>query len=163
MERSDWYRIAALVDRFWPHGGVDRTVADAWWPLVADLDADAVTEAVTALRAEPGREFPPGPGDIRAQVDGSPDAHAAVAQVAAALQRGETSVDALSDPHARSAVRRLGGMKQLGRREDRWWRKEFVDAWRGIRGTAVADAAVASARQISGGGLTALLSGDDDG
>lgn len=155
---TEWVKAAAAIDVAWPNVDLPDETVRLWYRLLADLDAAAVSRAVVALRAEPGREFPPGPGDIRAAVDGG-TAEGGLAQVRAAIAEGTHTVKALSDPVARRVVRNLGGMKTLAGRTDRWaydFRQAYQDAYR----RQVVDGALGA---LDGaGGVAALLAGDAD-
>lgn len=66
MRESEWIELAYHIETLWPDRSLpDRTV-EAWYPLLADLSADAVRRAVDryAVEAEHGYR-PPNPGDLR--------------------------------------------------------------------------------------------------
>jgi len=75
MTESEWTKIVGWMCQLWPHSPIEPQTAGAWWPFVADLDAEPARQAVAQIALEPGRRFPPGVGDIveRARTDGRRD------------------------------------------------------------------------------------------
>ena len=48
MTPYEWQQIAAIIDRLWP-GRFEDQRAEAWWPLVAGRDFEAVKASVNEL------------------------------------------------------------------------------------------------------------------
>ncbi len=65
MRQSDWLEIAAWMADLWPHAPLPPQTAAAWWPLLADLEADDLRAAVARLAVEPDRRFAPAVGELR--------------------------------------------------------------------------------------------------
>lgn len=66
MRESEWIELTHHIETLWPDRPLpDRTV-DAWYPLLADLSADAVRRAVDRYAVEADHAYrPPNPGDLR--------------------------------------------------------------------------------------------------
>jgi hypothetical protein len=122
MTRSEWLRIAARLMKLWPHQTIPDDALAEWYQLLADIPADAVNAAVTAL-ATSGREFPPPAGVIRAKAtelarpsvtfeQAWSEIHRCISAIG--IYREEAALDALrSVPLAAELVTAMGGWKQV--------------------------------------------------
>lgn len=66
MTPAEWARCLSLMAALWPAKPVEQPTAEAWYPLLADLPGEAVTDAIRRVALEPGNEWPPTVGQIRA-------------------------------------------------------------------------------------------------
>ena len=64
MTRSEWLKIAAVLQARWPNVPIRDDSLEIWFKDLEDLDAGQVSAAVEALYRE-GREFAPNGGQIR--------------------------------------------------------------------------------------------------
>lgn len=69
MNHSEWLSVCGEMSRLWPRQPMPPEACEAWYPLLADLDGQAVREAVKAIALEPGNQFPPSLGDLRAAAE----------------------------------------------------------------------------------------------
>lgn len=75
MTPSEWAENVAHMAALWPHHSFDPATAEAWFPLLAALDAGQVRAAIDAIALEPGNRFPPTVGQLRAAAEGSRTRH----------------------------------------------------------------------------------------
>ncbi len=64
MTRSEWLKIAAVLQARWPNVPLKNATLEVWFEDLQDLDAAQVSAAVAALGRD-GREFAPNSGVIR--------------------------------------------------------------------------------------------------
>jgi hypothetical protein len=67
MTPSEWLRIGAQINRFWPHQPTLPAAIQEGYGLLSDLEADQVSTSVNALLLD-GCEFAPSVGQIRKKV-----------------------------------------------------------------------------------------------
>lgn len=65
MTHTEWLAVCATISRLWPHAPMPPEAADAWYPLLADLDGDQVAAAVQRFAVDGDQRFPPSVGAIR--------------------------------------------------------------------------------------------------
>lgn len=75
MTPSEWAENVAHMAALWPHHSFDPATAEAWFPLLAALDAGQVRAAIDAIALEPDNRFPPTVGQLRAAAEGSRTRH----------------------------------------------------------------------------------------
>lgn len=166
MKQSEWFEIAGTIADLWPDAKFPPATARAWYPLLCDLDAADVQQAVADLRGTAGVRFPPGPGDIRAAVRGY-DADVDMARVVAALADGAANDAAVRErvrafvPLAHETVRMLGGWKHLAALTEGSWQPRFHRAYQAAVRRALRDQTRAALDEA--GGVAALTEGADHG
>src|SRR5260370_29368956 len=67
MTHTEWLRIAADMNKLWPHQPTPPATVTEGYRLLADLNGDQVKTAVDAFAVD-GFAFPPVPGQIRRKV-----------------------------------------------------------------------------------------------
>lgn len=72
MTESQWTALVGWMCQLWPHAPIEPDTAGAWFPFVAHLDQGHAKAAIATCALEPGRRFPPSPGDIVHAADPSP-------------------------------------------------------------------------------------------
>lgn len=72
MSPAEWLDCCALISQLWPHKPLDPDAAEAWYPLLADLDAAVVHAAVRAVALDPANTWPPSLGQLRAAAEPPP-------------------------------------------------------------------------------------------
>lgn len=116
MNPDEFTVALAYVRRIWPQQRLPERTADAWFRLLGDLDADALTAAIEDL-ATSGREFPPSAGHLRKRAcelvaPGVPDADEAWDEVNSAMARvGSYGTPTWSHPAVSAAVETIGWRK----------------------------------------------------
>lgn len=65
MTHSEWLAVCADLARLWPHAPLPPEAAEAWYPLLAALDGQAVAAAVRDYAMAADHRFPPSVGAIR--------------------------------------------------------------------------------------------------
>lgn len=161
MRQSDWLELAALIHEMWPASKLPAETISAWWPLVAELDTDAVRAAIHELALQPDRRHAPPVGELRAAVE----AHEprpwedALAEIVAAARHATVDTPQLDDPVADTWARRFGWQRLAAMRETDLaspaFRAQFRDAY--LAGAARAarghrrQLASAVAGQLTGG------------
>lgn len=67
MTHTEWLRIAADMNKLWPHQPTPPATVTEGYRLLADVDGEQVKTAVDAFAVD-GIPFPPVPGQIRRKV-----------------------------------------------------------------------------------------------
>lgn len=65
MTHAEWLQVCADISRLWPHAPMPPEAAEAWFPLLADLDGTDVARAVREYAMAGDHRFPPSVGAIR--------------------------------------------------------------------------------------------------
>lgn len=65
MTHSEWLAVCATISQLWPHAPLAPEAAEAWYPLLADLDGDQVALAVQRFALAGDQRWPPSVGAIR--------------------------------------------------------------------------------------------------
>ena len=67
MTRTELRAVLERVEAHWPMRPVTDTTSLVWWEELADMPGEAVMLAVRSI-ARGGREFPPSPGTVLAEI-----------------------------------------------------------------------------------------------
>lgn len=155
MHSSDWLEICSHISVMWPNDPVPPDTAASWFPLVADLDADAVTVAVRQLRLDQAQRFAPTPATLRAAMaDPAPSWAEAVPEIVRRLSSSTRLAPDGTEDTVAAYIATLGPLRGLKwdpadpatRAQLRdWWRDHHAARDRAER----AQVAVA-ARQLDG-------------
>lgn len=140
MTQGEWLRVCATISRLWPHKPMPPEAAEAWFPLLADLDGSAVMAAVNTYALSPDATWPPSLGELRADAE-PPDRpwEDALGELRSLISRhgsyatlGGKSRPRAEDP-ALDAVIEAYGWQQVCALDDTnpTTRAQFRDAYRG--------------------------------
>lgn len=109
MKINEWARVCGQITRLWPNDPIKPDTAEAWFPLVADLELADVSAAVAELRLQPDVRWAPTPGQIR---DACTPQHGSWTDGLAELQRRLARSDIYAPDGTADAVTEF--MRSLG-------------------------------------------------
>lgn len=172
MTRQELREVLERVEAHWPMRQVTDTMSMVWWEELADLPGDQVLLAVRSI-ARTGREFPPSPGTVLAEIARAttnlPDFDQAWSEILAAIGRHGSQNPGLLDQLSHPVVRELAvsiDVRMLGRADERSltsWHAQARDRYALIAARArreVTHAALPSAsvaRLVPAGGAVRAL------
>lgn len=113
MTRDELRSILERVEAHWPHRPVTDGTAAVWWEELHELPGSAVLAAVRSI-ARSGREFPPAPGHVLAEIadqtTAAPDFDQAWEQILQAIRRHghQRALAALKHPAVLELARSIG-------------------------------------------------------
>lgn len=72
MTHDEWMTCCAALCELWPQRPMPPESAEAWYPLLADLDGQTVLAAIQAVALDPANTWPPSLGELRAAAEPMP-------------------------------------------------------------------------------------------
>ena len=130
MRESDWLDICSHITKLWPNDPVLPATAVAWFPLIADLEAEDVVIAVQKARLDPDQRFAPTPGVIRTACTPQAGAWAdAIPEILRRLRRSQTVNDDGDFDTVAAYIRTLGPMPVTWDPSDTSTRAQLRDWW----------------------------------
>jgi len=142
MSQSDAARAVAVLAAAFPSARIEAPTLRVYAKLLADVDPEALSRAVTRLAAT--SRFFPTIAELRGEVaaeatEGLPAPEVAWGEVVEELRRvGHTAAPQFSCPEIGQAVRAIGGWGALCfASRNPYDRARFVDAYRAVRASAV--------------------------